>query len=403
MEQEAPSPDPSPSSSLSARGTSPKSVDLELPLVLQDLYELAAQRRNNSHTTTVSLPAGWQRIEDAELIQRGINTALLHDRRSGFDAGFYRTPDGKVVLAMCGTDQLLDWRDNIGQGMGLQTEQYDTAIKLAFEASESLGSDLLLSGHSLGGGLVSAGAVITDTPAVTYNSAGVNDRTFQRLEFDPAKAREYAAAGLVRSYSVKNELLTHLQEDSIPLKRALPDAIGHRIELPDPAPLSFGQRLVPGAMLKHRLDLHGISSVMDSLDLQQLRDAEQGKAIKAPASANSAGNRLFEDAVIQLGPQREKLGLKDAVSFLNTAAGIAARSADDGLDRIDHLLIHGDRLFAVQGNLHDPAHRRSNVDLAAAGDMPMQASIRQLQQHPRLIPADSIIEPDPGRRHLAMG
>ena len=281
--------------------------------------------------------------------------------------------------------------------------QYQDAIELGRQAKKAYGQELLLTGHSLGGGLASAAAVVSNTPAVTYNSAGIHGNTFSRENVDPVAAKEYAADGLVRSYNVKNELLTHLQEDSVPLKWALPDAIGHRIELPDPAPLSFGQRLIPAAMLKHRLDLHGIGSVMDSLNLQQLRDAEQGKEIKAPASANSVGNRLFEDAVIQLEPQRDTLGLKDNASFLNTAAGIAARSADDGLGRIDHLVVQGDRLFSVQGGLRDPAHLRSNVDLAASMEMPMQASIRQLQQHPGLNPAEAIIESDPVRRQFAMG
>jgi hypothetical protein len=392
-----------PFSAESVSGAKPHALDMELPHVIEALYVDALGRRDRQATAPQHLPSGWSRIDEAELAGKSIDPDLLHNRKSGFDAGLYRGPAGQVVLAFCGTDQGKDWPQNLGQGIGLQTEQYEDAIELGRQAKKAYGQELLLTGHSLGGGLASAAAVVTDTPAVTYNSAGVHNNTLSRENIDPAAAKEYAADGLIRSYSVKNELLTHLQEDSIPLKWALPNAIGHRIELPDPAPLSFGQRLVRGAMLKHRLDLHGISSVMDSLDLQQLRDAEQGKAIKAPASATSAGNRLFEDAVIQLGPQREKLGLKDDVSFLNTAAGITARSADDGLVRIDHLLVHGDRLFAVQGNLHDPAHRRSTVDLAASMDLPMQANIRQLQQYQSPVAVDSIIEHDHRRRHFAMG
>ncbi len=384
-------------------GTAPQAVDLQLPRVLEDLYAHAHARREGQSSEPGFMPHGWDRIHEQELKSKNIDASLLHNESSGFDAGFYRGPDGQVVLAFCGTDQGKDWPQNLGQGLGLQTKQYKNAIELTERALAVYGENLLLTGHSLGGGLAAAAGVINNTATVTYNSAGVHNNTFERAGLVPRDAKEYAASGLIRSYSVKNELLTHLQEDSIPLKWALPDAIGHRIELPDPAPLSFVQRLVPGAMLKHRLDLHGIASVMDSLDLQQLRDAEQGKAIGAPPSAHSAGNRLFKDAVIQLEPQREKLGLKDDVSFLNTAARIAACSADDGLTRIDHVLFQGDRLFCVQGGLRDPAHLRSTVDLAASMDMPMQASIRQLQQHQSLNPADSIIEPDPGRRHLAMG
>lgn len=387
----------------SVSGSKPHSMDMELPHVIQGLYADALGRRENQSTEPQHLPSGWSRISDAELADQNIDLDLLHNRKSGFDAGFYRGPEGQVVLAFCGTDQGKDWPQNIGQGIGLRTKQYEDAIELGRQAKKAYGQELLLTGHSLGGGLASAAAVISDTPAVTYNSAGVHNNTFSRENIDSTAAKEYAAEGLIRSYSVKNELLTHLQEDSIPLKWALPDALGHRIELPDPAPLSFGQRLVPGAMLKHRLDLHGIGSVMDSLDLQQLRDAEQGKALRTPASANSVGNRLFEDAVIQLEPQREKLGLKDNVCFLNTAARAAACSADDGLGRIDHVVAQGDRLFCVQGGLRDPAHLRSNLDLTAAMDIPIQASIHQLEQHQRLNPANAQSEPDPGRRHVAMG
>lgn len=387
----------------SITGTTPQPIDLQLPQVIQDLYAQAHSRREGQSSQPDFLPQGWTRIREQELKSKNIAPPLLHNEKSGFDAAFYRGPDGQVVLAFCGTDQGKDWPQNLGQGIGLQTKQYKNAIELTESALAAYGENLLLTGHSLGGGLAAAAGVINNTPAVTYNSAGVHNNTFERAGFVPTEAREYAAAGLIRSYNVKNELLTHLQEDSVPLKWALPDAMGHRIELPDPAPLSFGKRLIPGAMLKHRLDLHGISSVMDSLDLQQLRDAGQGKEIKAPASANSVGNRLFEDAVIQLEPQREKLGLKDDASFFNTAAGIAARSADDGLSRIDHVVFQGDRLFSVQGGLRDPAHLRSNVDLAASIDMPIQASIRQLEQHQKLNSADSLIEPDHRRQHFAMG
>lgn len=217
--------------------------------------------------------------------------------------------------------------------------------------------------------------MVNDIPAVTYNAAGVNDRTLERQGLDASAAKDYANSELIRGYHVKNEILTHLQEDSIPLKWAMPNAAGHQIELPEPDPLSFGQRLVPGMMLKHRLDLHGIDSVMKAQDMQSQDQAR--------STALQPGSQLFNDAVVQLDGQRDRLGLRDDTAFLNTAASVAARAGNDGLQRIDHLVPNrdGDSLIAVQGCMDDPAHLRSHVQTASAANEPAQTNVSQLHQH----------------------
>src|SRR3546814_5623183 len=82
-------------------------------------------------------------------------------------------------------------------------------------------------------------------------------------------------------------ILTHLQEGSIPLKWAMPDAPGHEIVLPDPEPLSVFERLVPGKMLMHRVELHYIEAVMEAQDLAQLQERERNPG---------AGTRAIGDA-----------------------------------------------------------------------------------------------------------
>ncbi|SBV51164.1 phospholipase A1 [Xanthomonas bromi] len=180
---------------------------------------------------------------------------------------------------------------------------------------------------------------------------------------------------MICGYHVKNEILTHLQEDSIPLEWAMPDAAGHQIGLPEPDPLSFGQRLVRGMMLKHRLDLHGIASVMKAQDMQS-QDQVRGAALQP-------GSQLFNDAVVQLDGQRERLGLRDDAAFHNTAASVAARAGRDRLQRIDHLVPSrdGDSLIAVQGRMDDPAHVRSHAQIASAANEPAQTNVSQLQRH----------------------
>lgn len=125
-------------------------------------------------------------------------------------------------------------------------------------------------------------------------------------------------------------------------------------------------------MLKHRLDLHGIDSVIKAQELE----------LQTQERMMPTGSRLFNDAVVQLDGQRERLGLHDDGAFLNTAASVAAQASHDGLQRIDQLLPSrdGERLFAVQGNADDPAHLRSQVQTAAAASEPAQANVGQLQQ-----------------------
>lgn len=353
------------------RGQQPQPEDRQFPAVLQDLYATASQRREGSAEIFAPLPNGWTRMDDSTLQRAGIDPGLLHDAKSGFDAAFYRNEQGQVVLGFCGTDEGKDWKHNLGQGLGFDDAQYASAIQLGSQAKQAFGDQVVISGHSLGGGLAAASAMVTDIPAVTYNAAGVNDRTLERQGLDASAAKEYASSELIRGYHVKNEILTHLQEDSIPLKWAMPNAAGHQIELPEPDPLSFGQRLVPGMMLMHRMDLHGMDSVMKAQEMQ------------SPGQAQGAGSQLFNDAVVRLDGQRERLGLRDDTAFLNTAASVAARASSDGLQRIDHLVPNrdGDSLIAVQGRMDDPAHLRSHVQTASAANEPAHGNVDQLQQH----------------------
>ncbi|CAG2093177.1 XVIPCD domain-containing protein [Xanthomonas arboricola] len=355
----------------SMRGQQPQPEDRQFPAVLQDLYATASQRREGSAEIFAPLPNGWTRMDDSTLQRAGIDPGLLHDAKSGFDAAFYRNEQGQVVLGFCGTDEGKDWKHNLGQGLGFDDAQYASAIQLGSQAKQAFGDQVVISGHSLGGGLAAASAMVNDIPAVTYNAAGVNDRTLERQGLDASAAKDYASSELIRGYHVKNEILTHLQEDSIPLKWAMPNAAGHQIELPEPDPLSFGQRLVPGRMLMHRMDLHGMDSVMKAQEMQ------------SPGQAQGAGSQLFNDAVVRLDGQRERLGLRDDTAFLNTAASVAARASSDGLQRIDHLVPNrdGDSLIAVQGRMDDPAHLRSHVQTASAANEPAHSNVDQLQQH----------------------
>lgn len=373
-------------------GRQPHAVDRELSVLLQDNYEVT-DARHGEPLPPPSLPGTWTRMADEELRAAGIDPALMHDGKSGFDASFYRNADGAVALAFAGTDEGKDWKHNFGQGLGFRDAEYDQAIALGQEAEQAFGDRLILTGHSLGGGLAAASGMVNEIPTVTFNASGVHDRTVERYGFDAEVLKREAAQGLVRSYAVKDEILTHLQEDSFPLKYAMPDAPGHRIELPDPDPLSVFERLVPGRMLMHRIDLHYIDAVMQAQD-----QANRGRASVDAAGddANRTANRLLGGAIDGLAPRRQQLGLAEDEGFLNVVANVAARAGQDGLRRIDHVVFSADgrTLFAVQGNLHDPANHLSHTNLAEAGQVPARDSAGALRatvrEEPRpLVPHES--------------
>lgn len=364
-------------------GQQPHAIDRELSTLIQDNYAVAETRRGRPSFELV-LPGTWARMDDAAVRTAGIDPTLLHDAKSGFDASLYRDASGAVVVAYAGSNEWKDWPHNFRQGLGFRDVQYDQAIALAQEAKRTFGDNVILTGQSLGGGLAAAASLVNNIPAVTFNAAGVHDNTLERYGLDADTLKREAEQGLIRTYQVKNELLTHLQEDSLPLKWAMPDAPGHRIELPDPDPLSFFERLVPGKMLRHRIDLHSIEAVMQAQDLAQLQAHERspGSGPQTIGDAGSTSNRLLNDALGGLAPQRQLLGLENDERFFNATAGVAARARLDGLERIDHLIgsTHGGSVFAVQGGLDDPAQRRSWIDLDRASEIPARLNAASLRE-----------------------
>ena len=70
-------------------GPDPQPVDRALAALVQDNYDRADQLRGQPPVDR-PLPTGWARMGDEEVRAAGIDPALLHDTKSGFDASFYR-------------------------------------------------------------------------------------------------------------------------------------------------------------------------------------------------------------------------------------------------------------------------------------------------------------------------
>lgn len=232
------------------RGQQPKPIDMKLAEICQAAYD-----PGNAG------PAGWQRLDATQLQAAGIDPSMLEDASTGFRAGIYSDGQGHYVLAFAGSNDGSDWTNNFEQGLGLSASQYREAETLAGLAKGAFGDDLVITGHSLGGGLAAAAAAKYDIAGVTFNAAGVHDDTLRAAGLDPATVRKDADAGEIRAYSVDGEILSSLQDHRGAVLGALaaggtlinpllggvavgallngdmPPALGHRITLSDPAPV----------------------------------------------------------------------------------------------------------------------------------------------------------------------
>lgn len=429
-----------PSFAEQVRGQEARQVDLTLAMIMSDLYEKGGG------------VDGWAPLDADELLQAGIDPATLRNDDTGFRARIYGDGDGHYVLAYCGTDESKDWLTNLRQGLGIDDAQYNQAIALAQEARLAFGDEVVITGHSLGGGLAAASSLVTEVPAVTFNAAGVHDNTIERFGLDAGRAKNDALDGLVRRYTVDNDILTELQEDVIPMRWMMPDAVGHEIELADPDPLSFWERLNPVNGIRHGIDVHYIGAVIRAQQLSDLYDRQaradaarseegaigfdtrgalvafqrarglrpdgiagpltlaglaegsQAPLLSDPGHPEHALYRQSRGLLAGLDPAT--LGFAGDRELRNVAASLVLEARRAGLQQVDHVLpsANGTGFILVQGRLDDPAHSRLQVDRTQAVARSLEQSTTQLAREARSSRQDAPQkgpQPDPQERGQA--
>ncbi|WP_433937677.1 DUF4150 domain-containing protein [Sorangium cellulosum] len=205
-------------------------------------------------------PTGWRDIsDDPEALARyGLTPGDLDGSRP--DATRLYEPDPDVfggdqrpTVAFRGTEGGADWKNNLAQGLNMDSPYYRDAVRVG----NTLGSSVDYTGHSLGGGLASAAATAGGSRGWTFNAAGLNPGTVTGYGGTERPAD-------IAAYRVQDEVLTGFQEQGwkgtlaawaagglwgalakVGLSAVMPDAVGTKYDLPASSLDPYNRHLMP--------------------------------------------------------------------------------------------------------------------------------------------------------------
>jgi pimeloyl-ACP methyl ester carboxylesterase len=167
----------------------------------------------------------WRVVDVRDDGGTGLGGAIFS---TGFRAVVLRPVDEndcRVVVSFAGSGgQVGDWVNNFSQAGGNTPAQYRMAASLAREYRQRYGDNVVLTGHSLGGGLASYASLQTGLRATAINSAALSPNNLGGNALFHPSVKNNAR---ITQYYVPGEVLTNL--DNIDLFDARP---GNKIAVP---------------------------------------------------------------------------------------------------------------------------------------------------------------------------
>jgi hypothetical protein len=339
--------------------------DRQMDRLAQDVYH-AANGEDIGHP-----PKGWTRVlESPELWEKyskelGISELelkqALHPDGSGFRAELYEPDDDmknagyKATIAIKGSSGMVKTSDgghhstttedfganNFPQSIGLETDFYDRGMRLGHLFKER-GIPFESTGHSLGGGVSTAIAAVTETPATTFNAAGLNPITTARFaQQNPGVMVPKDLNPLITNYQVQGELLNDGVQNNIhnmdALRRRELGGVLQEVSdvlqrVPEARGL-FEQKLATGLPPQAQQTIHAFVDKVATGDtnrmLQDLPLAAGQQRILAAMTRDEQGNLVKREKVLSLPEVTQLAGpLLESLAVVSTTARMGERTGE---------------------------------------------------------------------------
>lgn len=219
------------------------------------------------------LPAGWEEVDITE--EYGIT---VESKRDLGVKVIRNAESGMTTIVFEGTDpkNLKHWTDNVSQGGFGHSDLYMEAMRIGEQLVTKIyeqdpTTTIVTTGHSLGGALADALSRITGIRAITFDAAGVNDKTLTNYfaSTDRGAVPELLTTDEFRHSQVDawrstEDILTRLQESTVGQK-IMPTASGTQFGVTSQRERTGLERLPIIGTVMYRVREHDPRIIIDGL------------------------------------------------------------------------------------------------------------------------------------------
>lgn len=239
-------------------------------MVASKVYDLA-------DLTDIDMPIVDEKELGAIFTDPNMVSGILHADESGIRCRIYHDLQGdKFIIGFGGTvpSKVDDWIDNFRQWRGLRSAQYERGVALAGNIRPKCRDKVIVTGHSLGGGIATVAALSGGIKGVVFNPPGIHRKTLADENIDGADE-------LIQRFVVWGEILNQINHIplqsillpgstqkilgsfTIPVARSAAIILAAARLLRHPALIASATAIAP--LLQKSIDLHGMNEVFIGL------------------------------------------------------------------------------------------------------------------------------------------